>query len=107
MQFFQYGHVPLFLLQQGYGRGGLDPAAEQASVVLDVLRLQLQKEQVELLTGEKVKEVRADGKGIEVILEKGSRFFQGVIIACGGRAAPQTRKPWDIPWCPWYRRWYS
>ncbi len=71
-------------------RGGLYPAAEQASVVLDVLRLQLQKEQVELLTGEKVKEVRADGKGIEVISEKGSRFFQGVIIACGGRAAPQT-----------------
>ena len=71
-------------------RGCLYPAAEQASVVLDVLRLQMQKEGVTVRTDDKVLRLRPREQGIEVVSERGSALYHRVILACGGKAAPKT-----------------
>lgn len=72
-------------------RGGLYPAAEQASVVLDILRMQLDKKSVEIRTESKVQKLRPLSEGaIEVITEKGRERYDSVILACGGKAAPKT-----------------
>lgn len=72
-------------------RGGLYPAAEQASVVLDILRLQLERKFVEVRTENKVQKLRSLSEGsIEVVTEKSKERYDSVILACGSKAAPKT-----------------
>lgn len=72
-------------------RGGLYPAAEQASVVLDILRLQLEKRAIEVRTESKVQKLRTlSENGVEVVTEKGQKKYDSVILACGSKAAPKT-----------------
>lgn len=72
-------------------RGGLYPAAEQASVVLDILRLQLKKSAVEVKTESKVQKLQPLSEGsVEVVTEKSREKFDSVILACGSKAAPKT-----------------
>lgn len=72
-------------------RGGLYPAAEQASVVLDILRLQLKKKAIEVRTENKVQKLRPLSEGgIEIITEKGKDRYDSVILACGSKASPKT-----------------
>ena len=72
-------------------RGGLYPVSEQASVVLDILRLQLKKYAVEIRTENKVQKLRplSDGS-VEVVAEKSREKYDSVILACGSKAAPKT-----------------
>lgn len=72
-------------------RGGLYPAAEQASVVLDILRLQLERKFVEVRTESKVQKLRPLSEGsVEVVTEKSRERYDSVILACGSKAAPKT-----------------
>ncbi|MCH5269830.1 MAG: aminoacetone oxidase family FAD-binding enzyme [Lachnospiraceae bacterium] len=72
-------------------RGGLYPAAEQASVVLDILRLQLEKKSVEVRTESKVQKLRTLSDGsVEVVTGKSREKYDRVILACGSKAAPKT-----------------
>ncbi|MCH5274393.1 MAG: aminoacetone oxidase family FAD-binding enzyme [Lachnospiraceae bacterium] len=72
-------------------RGGLYPAAEQASVVLDILRLQLKNKAIEVRTENKVQKLRPLSEGgIEIITEKSKDRYDSVILACGSKAAPKT-----------------
>lgn len=68
------------------------PACEQASTVLDVLRFELDRLGVRVITGFFVNEIRHNGHFYTVLTENGalSMEFDRVIIACGGCAAPKT-----------------
>lgn len=71
--------------------GYLYPASEQASTVLDTLRLQMQGLQVRVMTDLKAADVYRDQNGkIKVCTENGAFDFDRVIIACGSKAAPKT-----------------
>ncbi len=72
--------------------GYLYPACEQASVVLDALRFELNTLGVQVITNVKIREIGKQGEGIFVSTGENSHryFFDSVILACGGRAATQT-----------------
>ena len=80
--------------------GYLYPLAEQAAVVVDVLRQGLEKNRVNVITQCKITEIKAiRGRGgnagtvpcFEVLTEQGRRFsFDRIILACGSKAAPKT-----------------
>lgn len=71
--------------------GYLYPASEQASTVLDILRMQLLESGVQVLTHSRVKGIRRDKAGcFWVETEKSGKSFERVILACGGKAAPKT-----------------
>lgn len=71
--------------------GYLYPLAEQASVVLDVLRAELRAVGVEMVTECRVDAVSRDAKGgFAVSAGKQTFRFDRVILACGSKAAPKT-----------------
>lgn len=72
--------------------GYLYPASEQASVVLDVLRMELKSLGVEIITEYKVNHVEKQARTGEILVSDGSREYlcKQLIIACGGKAAPKT-----------------
>lgn len=72
--------------------GGLYPACEQAAVVLDALRFELQALQVEVLTEWKADGLERCGGTGGILVRSGDRelAFDRVILACGGMAAPKT-----------------
>lgn len=74
--------------------GYLYPMAEQAAVVLDVLRAELRSSGVKLVTDCRVQEVQKEdraGKTGFVVRAGSRRFcFDKVILACGSQAAPKT-----------------
>lgn len=72
--------------------GYLYPACEQASAVLDVLRMELKEAGIEVVCGYKAAGITAQAKGSGFVVTDGSGeyVFDNVIIACGGRAAPAT-----------------
>lgn len=73
--------------------GYVYPLAEQAAVVLDVLRYTVEALGVQVETAVKVKKVfPISGKNSAVCVETDEKklFFDSVIIACGSKAAPKT-----------------
>lgn len=74
--------------------GYLYPVSEQASVVLDVLRMELSALSVEVVTGCRISRIASEGSGEKkrFTVSDGQRSFSfdRVILACGGRAAPAT-----------------
>lgn len=68
-----------------YG-GRVYPLSNQANSVLDVLRLALEKDNITLLTGVCVEEVRKKGAKFSVRWAEGSLEADKVVIACGGCA---------------------
>lgn len=75
-------------------RGYLYPWSEQASTVLDVLRLEMEHRGVAvgLSSGaEKIISDRANGKfRIDTAAGSGKEWYGAVVLACGGCAAPKT-----------------
>ena len=72
--------------------GYLYPATEQASTVLDVLRMQLRDLQIKVETSSKVQVVKKDertGK-FSIQTQNGNYSADKVILATGGKAAPKT-----------------
>ncbi len=76
--------------------GYLYPMSEQASTVLDLLRIELKYRNVEIITACNVKKVISDSKakqkkcGFIIDTEKGTYLSDSVILACGGKANPQS-----------------
>lgn len=71
--------------------GYLYPKGEQASIVLDILRLQLKKYGVSILTETKITKIIKDNRIFVVEAENGKEYsFDKVIITTGGRAYPKT-----------------
>lgn len=72
--------------------GYLYPAGEQAAIVLDVLRFEVEGRGVHIVTDCKVEKVeKEDDAGKIKVFGGGKTYtFDRVIIACGGKAAPKT-----------------
>lgn len=71
--------------------GYLYPWCEQASVVLDVLRNEIAVLGIRVICQAKVIEVMPkESAGFKVRTLDGDYFFDRVILACGGKAAPKT-----------------
>ena len=66
--------------------GRVYPMSDSASSVLDVLRLGLEKANIELLTGTQVLSVKRDGPGFAVTWDGGKLHAHKLIIACGSCA---------------------
>lgn len=65
------------------------PYSEQASSVLDCLRLEAERLKIEFKTDFDVKEVKYKGGGFSVLSYKGETLScDRVIMACGGCASP-------------------
>ena len=78
--------------------GYLYPASEQASTVLDILRITLERRKVHIHTESKVDRIeKIQGSGRLQIITDSDRGmsdkrkqYDSVILACGGKAAPAT-----------------
>ncbi len=66
------------------------PASEQAAAVLDVLRMELRRLDVRVVTGCEATAVRKLKNGCEVTTDRGSLRGDCCIFACGGRAFPKS-----------------
>ena len=66
--------------------GKVYPYSDQANSVVDVLRLALQKENIQIFTGFEVKKVRRCGEEFEVSDGEQNLRCDRLIIACGGLA---------------------
>lgn len=72
--------------------GYLYPNCEQAAVVLDVLRYELQALGVTIITECKINSVAKDGKTGRIAVSDGVKqyHYDAVVLACGSKAAPKT-----------------
>lgn len=74
--------------------GYLYPNSDQASAVLDVLRMELTRLKVDIHTEEKVLEIKPSGKGASrrFRIRTGQRCYEAdaVILTAGSKAAPNT-----------------
>ncbi|NMA70283.1 MAG: NAD(P)/FAD-dependent oxidoreductase [Desulfitobacterium sp.] len=69
--------------------GKVYPNSNQASSVLDVLRYEIERLGIETIVEAEVKEIKNKKRGFELITKEGQKYFaQNVIIATGGKAAP-------------------
>ena len=63
------------------------PMTEQASTILDVLRMELERLQVSVLLEHKVIAIKKNAKGYAIHTDKGIHQGDAVILATGGKAA--------------------
>ena len=72
--------------------GYLYPACEQAAVVLDVLRFELQACGVKVIQECKINKIEKNNATGKILVSDGSTkyLFDKVILACGSKAAPKT-----------------
>lgn len=71
--------------------GYLYPNSDQAASVLDVLRMELARLQVEVHTEERVRKITPDGKKhFQICTETGVWQADAVIVTAGSKAAPNT-----------------
>lgn len=68
--------------------GRIYPSCGQASAVLDLLRLELSRLHMAEVCGCRVEKIRRDGEGFVMSSPHGAIKSKSVIIACGGKAAP-------------------
>ncbi|MBQ7794578.1 MAG: aminoacetone oxidase family FAD-binding enzyme [Clostridia bacterium] len=81
----------LGLLMRSESEGRVYPLCNQATAVLDVLRLRAAENGAEFRCGFCVKEIRRKGGGFEIISDTGVReYADRVVLACGGMASPKT-----------------
>lgn len=87
IQFFQ-GIGLLIKNKNGY----LYPACEQASAVLDVLRIECKSLGVQVILDRKVTDIyQKEGSDKIIVKTKEEAYqFDSVILSCGGKAAPKT-----------------
>lgn len=72
--------------------GYLYPASEQAAVVLDVLRFEMQSLGIAVVNECKINHIEKDAATGKIMVSDGHQkyIFDAVIIACGSKAAPKT-----------------
>ncbi len=66
--------------------GKIYPHSDQANSVVDVLRLNLQRPNIQLMTGFEIEKLRKTPEGFELSGREESVFCHRVIVACGGLA---------------------
>lgn len=94
----QFGTDDVISFFQGIGvilkekNGYLYPASEQAAVVQDALRYELRALLVREITDCRIQSVKRNSRTGEIRVSGGGQsfFFDKVILACGGKAAPGT-----------------
>ena len=70
-------------------KGKVYPNSDQASAVLDVLRMRIETDGTELITGFEVSEIVKKNSGFEIRSFDGKKAYADrVIVAAGGKAAP-------------------
>ena len=83
-----------FFLQLGVyskNRGGyLYPNSDQASAVLDALRMEIARLNVDIRTGVEVRDIRPGRKGFTIYTGNGENRVDRVILCTGSKAAPAT-----------------
>ncbi len=72
--------------------GYLYPACEQAAVVLDALCIELKALGVSIVYNTKVNHIAREETTGQILVRAGeeSYYFDSVVLACGGKAAPKT-----------------
>ena len=89
---FGFGDTLNFFLNLGIypkeREGYLYPASGQASSVLDVLRMELSRLSVNVVTGADIKEIKKNQRGFHIETSQGSFHGDACIIACGLKAFP-------------------
>lgn len=72
--------------------GYLYPASEQASTVLDILRMQLEEKGVCVQCEQKISKILPNKNTNTIVIKSGKTEteYDSVVIACGGSAAPKT-----------------
>ena len=70
--------------------GRVYPANEQATAILDILRLQMNRRFVRAETFKKVRSIRKNDGLFEVSSVNGEFAAKKVVLACGSKAAPHT-----------------
>lgn len=70
--------------------GYVYPYSEQASVVLDVLKLELERLHIDIIYSISIKEIIKKKQRIEIITDKITYTCDKVILATGSKAAPKT-----------------
>ena len=70
----------------------LYPACEQASMVLDVLRIRLKQQHVQIKTQVEVQSIKAAKDNIICVTADGKEEFNSVILACGSYAGVKNIK---------------
>lgn len=74
------------LVREEWG-GRVYPLSNSANSVVDVLRQALDAAGVELIAGDRVRELKRGGSGYSVTTESGDkRSFDAIVVACGGLA---------------------
>ena len=68
--------------------GRIYPACGQASAVLDLLRLELARLNIPEVCGCRVERIEPDDEGFRLTCSTGGMRAKSVIVACGGKAAP-------------------
>ncbi len=91
---FGFGDTLKFFLELGIypkeREGYLYPASGQASSVLDVLRMELSRLSVNVVTGADIKEIKKNQRGFHIETSQGSFHGDACIIACGLKAFPKS-----------------
>ncbi|MEG0190718.1 MAG: NAD(P)/FAD-dependent oxidoreductase [Lachnospiraceae bacterium] len=91
--FNQYGRIQTMQFFSDLGviakekQGYIYPASEQATTIVDVLRIELKRCKVKIFTCVKVKEIRPMKYGFQVITDGEDYKGDVVILATGGKAA--------------------
>lgn len=83
IQFFKDLGV-IFKKRQGY----IYPLSDQASTILNVLRMELERLQVSVCEKHRVTSIKKNAKGYIVSTDKGAYSANALILATGGKAAP-------------------
>ena len=79
-----FGKLGLYTVAEPSGR--VYPYSDQANSVVDILRLNLSRPNLELRTGYEVQKIKQSGSGFEVSNGEEVIFCDKLIIACGGLA---------------------
>ena len=83
IQFFEELGV-LLKDRQGY----IYPISDQATTILDVLRMEIERLQVKVLVEQKAEQIKRTKKGFAVTTNQTVVYGDAVILATGGKAAP-------------------
>ena len=70
--------------------GRVYPVSKQANSVLDVLRIAMDKHQVEVVVNSKVTDIKKSQSGFDVICDDKHIFAEKLVVATGSKSTPST-----------------
>lgn len=94
--FAQFGYQETLSLFEELGirskekNGYYYPASEQATAILDVLKMELRRLNVEILCSVGIRNIQQDEKGFAFETKSGTFYSRSCVLATGGQAAKKT-----------------